>query len=181
MNKHINYIDLFAGIGGFALGLQQAGYRFKQHFFSEIDPHAIAIYKRHFPKAINLGDITNIKLNGNIKPHLITFGYPCQDNSQAGNRKGQKAGTRSGLLYTAVKLLQKLQPPHFLAENVKGLYSVNEGADFVKTLQALTYLGTDRPQYTLESQLLNTRLLLPQNRERIYFVGHRGTKSKQQL
>jgi len=58
--RSMNYIDLFSGIGGFALGAYWAGWRFDEHYFSEIDEYAIRVYQQRFPEAINLGDITKI-------------------------------------------------------------------------------------------------------------------------
>ena len=83
-------IDLFSGIGGFALGFQRAGYQFTEHYFSEIDKQAIANYKYNFPHAKNLGDITTIHGGDFTGIDIITFGSPCQDFSLAGKRAGQR-------------------------------------------------------------------------------------------
>lgn len=84
----INYIDLFSGIGGFALGLKLAGIEFENHWFSEIDKNAINIYKKHFPYAKELGNVKTIRDVSGLKADLITFGFPCQDLSIAGKRRG---------------------------------------------------------------------------------------------
>jgi DNA (cytosine-5)-methyltransferase 1 len=179
MSKHI-LLDLFSGIGGFHKGLHDAGFEFEETYFCEIDKHAIANYKYNFPNAKLLGSVTDI-LSHDIRPTVITFGWPCQDNSVAGKRKGQVDGTRSGLLFHAVNAIERFRPRFFIAENVKGLYSVNAGEDFYKTLEILTYLNSDSPQYTVEMQLLNTSWVLPQNRERTYFIGHLGTGGIQRI
>lgn len=171
------HIDLFAGIGGMHEALKRAGIIFTHHYFSEIDKHAIANYKYNYPDAEYIGSVLNVSGAAIRAKHpgakiIITFGWPCQDNSIAGNRKGQKSGTRSGLLFEAVRIIDESKPQYFIAENVKGLYSVNEGNDFYEAIRLLTYLNSDRPQYALEMQLLNTKWVLPQNRERTYFVGH---------
>jgi len=165
-------IDLFSGIGGFSLGFQRAGYHFTEHYFSEIDKHAIANYKYNFPHAINLGDITTIRPTDLTGIDIITFGSPCQDFSLAGRRKGL-AGSKSSLIQHAIALIAQLRPSVFVWENVKGAFSSNAGADFWAILQAFANIGG----YRLELQLLNTKWLLPQNRERIYLIGHLGGKS----
>ena len=165
-------IDLFSGIGGFALGLQRAGYQFTEHYFSEIDKHAIANYKYNFPHAINLGDITTIRSTDLTGIDIITFGSPCQDFSLAGKRKGL-AGSKSSLIQHAIALITDIRPSVFVWENVKGAFSSNAGADFWAIIQTLANIGG----YRLEFQLLNTNWLLPQNRERIYLIGHLAGRS----
>lgn len=167
-------IDLFSGIGGFALGFQQAGYQFTEHYFSEIDKHAIANYKHNFPNAKYLGDITTIRSTDLTDIDIITFGSPCQNFSTAGRREGLK-GNKSSLIKKAITLIADIRPSIFIWENVKGAFSSNAGADFWAILQAFANIGG----YRLEWQLLNTSWLLPQNRERIYLVGHLAGRSEQ--
>lgn len=180
-NKKLNYLDGFSGYGGFHLALEQAGFEFNKCYFSEIDPHAIANYMYNFPNSIYAGliqSITRDTIPDGID--LFTFGWPCQDNSIAGKRKGQSAGTRSGLLDEAVRIIDEFKPGHFIAENVPGLLSVNKGIDFIKATELLCVFNEGCPQYDVEMQLLNTKWFLPQNRERLYFVGHlRGTGSRE--
>lgn len=180
--EEIVLISLFSGIDGFAKGLIDAGFKITHHYCSEIDKHAIANTKYNFPNAEQLGSVTNVSGSAIRAEHptakiVITFGWPCQDNSIAGKRKGQRAGTRSGLLSEAGRIISECRPQNFIAENVKGLLSVNDGIDFYEAVRFLSYLDTGSPQYTVEMQLLNTAWLLPQNRERTYFVGHLGTGS----
>lgn len=166
-------IELFSGIGGFAKGFEEAGYHFDEHYFSEIDKHAIANYKYNFPNAKYIGSVTDIP-NGNFTGiDLITFGSPCQDFSLAGQRKGLN-GDRSSLIKEAIRLIADIRPIFFIWENVKGAFSSNAGADFTAILQEFANIGG----YRLEWQLLNTKWFLPQNRERIYLVGHLATAER---
>jgi DNA (cytosine-5-)-methyltransferase len=165
-------IDLFSGIGGFSLGFQRAGYQFTEHYFSEIDKHAIANYKHNFPHAKNLGDITTLHGREFTDIDIITFGSPCQNFSTAGRREGLK-GAKSSLIQHAIALITDIRPSLFVWENVKGAFSSNAGADFWAILQAFAHIGG----YRLEWQLLNTSWLLPQNRERIYLIGHFAGRS----
>ena len=191
--------SLFAGIGGFELGIQRAyasqTARLQQNdknslpgrtdtrkplmgtqpFFvgySEINKPAISCYKRHFKKTKNFGNVSRISTRTLPDFDLLTFGWPCQDNSIAGKRKGQKRGTRSGLLFEAVRILRSKKPKYFIAENVPGLFSIDRNRGFYETLRLFSDIG-----YEYQWQVLNTIWFLPQNRERIYIVGHlRGNR-----
>ena len=162
----INHLDLFSGIGGFHLGFERAGYEITS-YFSEIDKHAIAVYKHQFPTSTYVGSVTNVRGADLPRINLITFGSPCQDFSLAGKRKGME-GQRSSLVLEAIRLISECRPSVFVWENVKGTFSSNDGADFWAIIQAFTDIGG----YRLEWQLLNTSWFLPQNRERIYLVGY---------
>jgi len=165
-------IDLFSGIGGFSLGFQRAGYQFTEHYFSEIDKHAIANYKYNFPHAKYIGDITTLHGGDFTDIDIITFGSPCQDFSLAGKREGLK-GAKSSLIQHAIALITDIRPSIFIWENVKGAFSSNAGADFWAILKEFANIGG----YRLEFQLLNTEWVLPQNRERIYLIGHLAGRS----
>ncbi|MCL1656838.1 DNA (cytosine-5-)-methyltransferase [Elizabethkingia miricola] len=166
-------IELFSGIGGFTKGLQYAGFEIEEHYFSEIDKHAIANYKYNFPHAKYIGDVKSIQSGDFTGIDIITFGSPCQDFSLAGKRKGLE-GSRSSLIQHAIDLVTDVRPSVFIWENVKGAFSSNSGADFWAILQAFANIGG----YRLEWQLLNTKWVLPQNRERIYLIGHLDGRSK---
>ena len=173
--KKIKHLDLFSGIGGFHLGFENAGYTVES-YYSEIDKHAIEIYKNNFKNSNYVGTVTDVR--GGELPHidLITFGSPCQDFSLAGNRKGM-GGKRSSLILEAIRLIKECRPSVFIWENVKGTFSSNNRRDFAAILQAFANIGG----YRLEWQLLNTKWFLPQNRERIYLVGYIGNGSRQQI
>ena len=170
--KKINHLDLFSGIGGFHLGFERAGFKINS-FFSEIDKHAIAVYKHKFPKSTYVGSVTNVQGGDLPRIDLITFGSPCQDFSLAGKRAGM-GGDRSSLILEAIRLIGECRPRVFIWENVKGTFSSNAGEDFAAIIQEFTNIGG----YRLEWQLLNTSWFLPQNRERIYLVGYSTTPKR---
>lgn len=184
--KEYIILDLFSGAGGFSEGFKRAGFKIDRHFYSEIDKHAIACYKYNFNKSEYVGSVTDvpgiterIKQYRTDKPEcglIITFGSPCQDFSLAGKRAGMD-GERSSLISRAIEIISILRPDVFVWENVKGAFSSNYGADFWAIIQAFTDLRYGR----LEWQLLNTSWLLPQNRERIYLVGHLGGGSSRNV
>jgi DNA (cytosine-5)-methyltransferase 1 len=168
----INHLDLFSGIGGFHLGFERAGFKIKS-YFSEIDKHAIAVYKHKFKDATYVGSVTNVHGGDLPRIDLITFGSPCQDFSVAGKRAGM-GGDRSSLILEAIRLVRECRPRVFIWENVKGAFSSNSGEDFAAILQEFADIGG----YRLEWQLLNTSWFLPQNRERIYLVGYSTTPKR---
>ena len=166
----MNMLDLFSGIGGFHKGFEQAGFTFDYVGFSEIDKYASAVYKYNYPNAKELGDVKLIRPENLPKIDLITFGSPCQDFSIAGLRSGMQ-GDRSSLISEAIRLIDECRPRFFVWENVKGTFSSNGGADFWGIVQAFINLGG----YRFEWELLNSRWFqVPQNRERLYFVGISG-------
>lgn len=167
--KEINQLDLFSGIGGFHLGFERAGYKVNS-YFSEVDKHAVAVYKHQFKDSTYVGSVTDVRGADLPRIDLITFGSPCQDFSLAGKRKGM-GGERSSLITEAIRLVHECRPRVFIWENVKGTFSSNNGADFWAIIQAFANIGG----YRLEWQLLNTSWFLPQNRERIYLVGYSTT------
>jgi len=171
----MNHLDLFSGIGGFSLGLHQTGKSVDWLGFSDIDKHANKLFKRRFPHAEELGDIKSIQAERLPNLDLVTFGFPCQDLSIAGKRGGLQAN-RSSLFFEAIEIIRIKRPKYFIFENVKGLFSSNEGKDFDIVLREIADIGYDG-----QWQLVNTRWLLPQNRERVYFVGHIRGESRPQV
>jgi len=171
-SKNINLLDLFSGIGGFSLGIQQAGLDIGWHGYSEIDKYANELFKRRFKDAEELGSITDVSyrsLKGK-RIDLLTGGFPCQAFSIAGKRRGFE-DTRGTLFFEIARILEDYikngQPiPCILLENVKGLLSHDSRRTFTTIYKVLADLN-----YTLECQVVNTRWFLPQNRERIFIFG----------
>ena len=168
----MNHLDLFSGIGGFSLGIKEAGIKHEWHGYSDIYKYANKIFGRHFNEAEKLGGIESIQPRDLPRLDLVTFGFPCQDLSVAGKRGGLTA-SRSGLFFEAMRIIRAKRPRYIIFENVKGLLSSNEGYDFIVCLQEIADIGYDG-----QWQLLNTRWFLPQNRERVYFVGHLRGESR---
>ena len=170
-------LDLFSGIGGFHKGFEEAGYEFDWVGYSEIDKYAKSVYRYNYPNAEELEDVTTIRPERDLPDNIdiISGGFPCQAFSVAGKRRGFD-DTRGTLFFEIARILRYFRGvgkpiPYFVLENVKGLLNHDRGRTFATIYGILTDLG-----YTIECQLLNTRWVLPQNRERIYIVGHLGER-----
>ena len=168
----MKFLDLFAGIGGFRLGLESAGHECVG--FCEIDKFARKSYKAIYDTEgeIELHDITEVsneewrKLKGTVD--IICGGFPCQAFSIAGKRKGFLDETRGTLFFEIARAAKEIQPPLLFLENVKGLLSHDKGRTFRTILSTLDELG-----YDAEWQVLNSKNFgVPQNRERVYIIGH---------
>lgn len=158
---------MFSGIGGFELGILGADPSAKFVFSSENDKFARRIYQKQFG-VIPDGDITQIQ-SADVPGHdILVGGFPCQDISTAGKRKGL-CGARSGLFFEIVRIVREKQPELVFIENVKGILSSNAGWDFAKILIELEESG-----YECEWQILDTAAWLPQRRERVFIIGHLG-------
>ena len=134
-------IDLFSGIGGFSLGLRRAGFELENHYYSEVNRHAIANYKYNFKEAKYIGSVADVRGGdfGRGEIDIITFGSHCQDFSLAGKRAGID-GERSGLIREAIRLVREIRPSVFIWENVKGVFSSNGGADFAAVAKRLSII-----------------------------------------
>lgn len=172
----MNLLELFSGIGGFSLGLRQAGFTFDKVYFSEIDRHAIANFKHNFPNAQHVGSVCDITRASIERPDIITFGSPCQNFSAAGNGLGLQ-GAESSLIRYAIEAIDYFRPDIFIWENVKGVLFERHCRDFWAIVKAFADIGL----YQIEWQLLNTAWVLPQNRERIYLVGRLAEKCRDKV
>lgn len=170
------FLDLFSGIGGFRLGMEQAGYRCVG--YCEIDGHARKSYQSIFDtkQEVEMHDITKLSdefIRGIGHVDIITEGFPCQAFSLAGKRKGF-SDTRGTLFFEIARFASILRPKLLYLENVKGLLNHERGATFETILRTLDELG-----YDVEWQLFNSKEFVAQNRERVFIVGHlRGTGTK---
>ena len=137
--------------------------------FSEIDKHATAIYKFHYPNHKNYGDITAIDPAELPDFDLLAGGFPCQSFSIAGKRRGFD-DTRGTLFFDVARILRYKKPKYLLLENVKGLLSHDGGSTFSTIIETLQEIG-----YGVSWKVLNTKDFgIPQNRERVFIFGVRG-------
>ena len=193
--KSLTFVDLFSGIGGFHYGLTQAGH--KCIGFCEIDKYAVASYtsmyliteeQRNYLSSLDFkqrqkeilkeeyrnglwysNDIRGLRGNDIPRADIWCFGSCCQSFSLAGKREGLEG--ESGLIREVFRILWEIEedrrPEWLIYENVKGMLSSNRGFDFLAILSEMDALG-----YDIEWQLFNSKWYVPQNRERIYTVGH---------
>lgn len=164
------FIDLFAGIGGFRLALQKLGG--KCVFTSEWDKYSKLTYEANFGE-IPFGDITKEETKSYIPDNfdLLCAGFPCQAFSIAG-RKGGFEDTRGTLFFDVAEIIKRKRPRAIFLENVKGLRSHDKG----KTLATiLNVLRNELNYYVPEPEIVNAKNFgVPQNRERIFIVGFRN-------
>ena len=192
----MKFIDFFAGVGGFTRGLELANHECIGH--CEFDKFAEASYRSMHTiteeQRARLGELDKKKrqkeilkneyLNGKWYANDVrtvraadipiadcwTFGAPCQDFSIAGRRAGLE-GERSSLVREIFRILEETEkeykPEWLIYENVKGMLSASRGLDFLSILAEMDRLG-----YDAEWQIVNSRWYVPQNRERVYVIGH---------
>jgi DNA (cytosine-5)-methyltransferase 1 len=206
----MKYFSMFSGIGGFELGIQQAnsnrvlgnrqqptekidirqeqditdstgelgngGWKCAECIgYSEIDKYADKIYQKHFGGR-NFGDATKINARELPDFDLLVGGFPCQAFSIAGKRAGFN-DTRGTLFFDIARICKEKRPRHLVLENVKGLLSHDTGKTFQTILRVLADLG-----YFVEWQVLNSKDFgVPQNRERVFIVGHLGGEPRRKV
>ena len=173
----MKFLDLFAGIGGFRLGMESAGHECIG--FCEIDKYARESYKaiHNTEGEIELHDITTVSnesVRGFGSVDIICGGFPCQAFSIAGHRRGFE-DTRGTLFFEICRFASILRPKYLFLENVRGLLNHDGGATFETIIRTLDGLG-----YDVEWQVLNSKNFgVPQNRERVFIIGHfRGQRTR---
>eukprot|EP00232_Nephroselmis_pyriformis_P027222 CAMPEP_0182852302 /NCGR_PEP_ID=MMETSP0034_2-20130328/91_1 /TAXON_ID=156128 /ORGANISM="Nephroselmis pyriformis, Strain CCMP717" /LENGTH=466 /DNA_ID=CAMNT_0024983003 /DNA_START=98 /DNA_END=1495 /DNA_ORIENTATION=+ len=160
--SRFRFIELFAGIGGFRLGLQPLGGRCV--FSSEIDDCARATYAANFKDGEPAGDMTEIDA-GDIPDHdLLTAGFPCQAFSKAGGLEGFES-YKGNLFFEVTRVIAAKRPRAVLLENVANLIKHEQGRTLATIIHALEGLG-----YGVRYTTINARALVPQQRERLYIV-----------
>jgi len=172
--------SLFAGVGGFDLGFERAG--FKTIWQCEIDKAAQGVLRRHFPDAKLHSDVCQVGAH-NLEPvDVVTFGSPCQDLSVAGKRAGL-AGGRSGLFHEAARVIRELRdkygkPDFAIWENVPGAFSSNGGRDFAAVVQTMADIGArDIGWRVLDSRHFG----VAQRRRRVFLVADFGGERAEQI
>lgn len=176
----MNFLDLFSGIGGFRLGLEQAGHT--PVGWVEIDKFARQSYQaiHDTDGEWTATDITKVtdeewrEFNGKVD--IIAGGFPCQAFSIAGKRMGFLDSTKGTLFFEVARAAQQIKPRYLFLENVKGLLNHDSGNTFRTILNTLDELG-----YDVEWRVLNSKDFgVPQNRERVYIIGHlRGDSGRE--
>lgn len=202
---------MFSGIGGFEYGIEQSYSQLQQNTkkernksenntsferrkyskhiertiwkskpvcvgFSEIDRYAIATYQKHYPNHENYGNATKINPNELPDFDMLCGGFPCQSFSIAGKRKGFQ-DTRGTLFHEILRIVAVKRPKLLFLENVKGLLSADDGRCFATIISSLDELG-----YDIEWQILNSKNFgVPQNRERVFIIGHSREKPSRQI
>lgn len=167
--RQFNSIELFAGAGGLALGLHEAG--FNQILMNEFDHDACETLRRNFKKCeVVEGDVHNV----DFKPYrgkidFLSGGFPCQAFSYAGNQRGFE-DARGTLFFELARAIKETQPKVFLGENVKGLLSHDGG----KTFEVISRIIDELGYYLVPPRVLKAVMYkVPQKRERIFLVGIR--------
>jgi len=159
------FIDLFSGIGGFALAAYWSGLRFDRHYFSEVNGYAAKLYQERFPEAMPLGDIKNADYSKLPKGSwLAAGGFPCQPHSLAGKRKGSK--DERDLWPECARMLRELRPAVALFENVPSLLVSDGGRFFNRVLSDISEGGYDAEWQTISAQEAGA----PHRRERVWIV-----------
>ena len=167
-NPDFTFIDLFAGIGGFRMAMQNLGGECV--FSSEWDEQAKKTYYLNYGD-VPFGDITKESTKSRIPQgfDVLCAGFPCQAFSLAGKKLGF-AETRGTLFFDVAEILRRYQPKAFFLENVKGLVIHDKGKTFKTILNTLDEVGYVVP----DPQIVNAMYFgVPQHRERIYIVGFR--------
>ncbi len=171
---------MFAGIGGFRSGMEQAGH--KCVGWIEWDKFARQSYQAIYNTEgeWNAKDIQQVQGTDLPDSDVWCFGFPCQDVSNAGKQAGLLNGKRSGLFFEVVRLLQErvrnkeTLPKILFIENVKNLLSIDGGWGFARM-----QIELDQAGYDIEWSVINSAEVVPQNRERVYIIGHlRGSSTR---
>lgn len=176
----MKFLDLFSGIGGFRLGLERSGHT--PVGYVEIDKFARQSYKAMYNTdgewtAEDINKVTDEewrKFNGTVE--LIAGGFPCQSFSIAGKREGFLNQTKGTLFFEVARAVKQIKPRFVFLENVKGLLNHDKGNTFRTILNTFDELG-----YDVEWRVLNSKDFgVPQNRERVYIIGHlRGDSGRE--
>ena len=172
----MKYLSLFSGIGAFEKALDNLNVAYDLVGYCEIEKNASKAYSaiHDVPETMNFGDITQIDEKALPKDiNLITYGFPCQDISLAGTKKGlfneDGSPTRSGLFFDALRIIEETKPNIAIAENVKNLTSKSFAKQFGIVLDSLEQAGYNNYWKVLSANEYG----IPQKRERVYLISIR--------
>jgi len=187
----LKVLDLFAGIGGFSLGLERTG-GFETVAFCEIDEYAQKVLKKHWPDVPLFNDVRAVskeKLDETgIVVDVVTGGFPCQDLSHAGKQAGI-TGERSGLWGELCRIIGEVRPKFAIVENVPALLSGDNGRWFGKVLGDLAEIGYDAEWHCIPASYLGAQHLrdrawivaYPRQTDGARHVGHRPLLSEWEI
>jgi len=168
-------LDLFSGIGGFALGLEAAG--FETAAFCEIDPYAHKVLKKNWPGVPIYDDVRRITadrlVSDGVGVDVITGGFPCQDISTAGRQAGID-GERSGLWSECARLLGDIRPRYAIFENVTNLLNGDGGDWFKRVLWDISSVGYDAEWHCIPASAIGAH----HHRDRIWIVAYPNSDSQ---
>ncbi len=171
----LKHLDLFSGIGGFALAARMVG-GINTTQFVEIDPYAQKVLQKNFPGVPIHGDITTFTSELGAYD-IITFGSPCQDFSSANPNGRGLEGKRSGLFFEAIRLLRVVRPGYAVFENVANVLTKDGGQHFEQILWAFSESGYDAEWQTISAASVGA----PHLRERVFIVAYTNSKRSQGL
>jgi len=165
--------SLFSGIGGFDLALTRKGHSIVGA--CEIDSHARSIYRKHFPDVPLWEDA--VKINPKELPdfEMLCAGFPCQAFSVSGKRLGFEE-SRGTVFFEIAKIAREKRPKLLFLENVPGILNHEEGRTFAQVLNTLHEMG-----YDFEWQTFDGKYFLPQDRERVFIIGHLGEEPRRKI
>ena len=172
--SNLTGVSLFAGVGGFDLAMERNGVDVVASV--EIDKKCQEVLAHRFPNSKLFDDVTTVKgsdlIGAGFEPSrgIITGGFPCQDLSVAGKRAGL-AGARSGLFWEIARIVEETQTEYAILENVPGLLSSNNGADFAVVLGTMADLGYRVAWRVLDAQYFG----VPQRRKRVFIACRRAS------
>ena len=168
-------LDLFAGIGGFTLGLERAG--FETVAFCEIDPYAQKVLRKNWPEVPIYDDVRTITADrlatDGIGVDVITGGFPCQDISTAGRQAGIE-GERSGLWSECARLLGEIRPRYAIFENVTNLLNGDGGDWFKRVLGDISAIGYDAEWHCIPASAIGAH----HHRDRIWIIAYPNSDSE---
>ena len=174
------FISLFSGVGGIDLGMEQAGHECVAQV--EWDKNAAGVLKHRWPNVPLFCDVSKVSADNLPDADFITYGFPCQDLSVAGKRKGLD-GKRSGLFYEATRLIRELRSRgcglrFAVAENVGGLFSADDGVALARCIRELLDCGACETGWRLlDSQYFG----VAQRRKRVFIVSDFGGESVDEI
>ena len=169
----LKFFDLFAGIGGFRLGMERAGHECVGS--CEWDKYARETYNKNFGSYPEYDDVKDLHPQSLPQFDVLCAGFPCQAFSVAGKRLGFD-DPRGNVFFEIARIARDKKPQYLFLENVKGLLNHEKGDTFRTILATLDELG-----YDAEWQVLNSKYFVPQNRERVFIIGHLRAGSSRQV